>query len=192
MKIIFATSNRHKLEEAQAILGEGFDLITPKDLNLFDDIEESADTLEGNALIKAQYLWERFHLPCFADDTGLEVEALDGAPGVYSARYAGEEQNFRNNMLKLLKELEGVKLRRARFRTVVALIIDGNVYYFEGFLNGEISQEPFGNGGFGYDPVFVPDGFTETLAELTPDEKNQISHRGMSMRELSLFLNNRQ
>jgi XTP/dITP diphosphohydrolase len=190
MEIIFATSNRHKLEEAQAILGENFKLITPRDLNLFDDIPETADTLEGNALIKAQYIWERFHLPCFADDTGLEVEALGGAPGVYSARYAGEEQNFKNNMHKLLKELKGEKLRRARFRTVVAIIIDGNVNYFTGVLNGEISENPYGYGGFGYDPVFIPDGFSKTLAELTSAEKNLISHRGLSMRALSGFLNN--
>jgi len=192
MEIIFATSNRHKLEEAQAILGENFKLITPGDLNLFDDIPETSDTLEGNALIKAQYIWERFHLPCFADDTGLEVDALGGAPGVYSARYAGEEQNFKNNMHKLLKELNGVKLRRARFRTVVALIQDGNINYFTGVLNGEISKNPSGNGGFGYDPVFIPEGFTKTLADLTSAEKNLISHRGLSMRDLSRFLNNNQ
>jgi XTP/dITP diphosphohydrolase len=191
MEIIFATSNRHKLEEAQAILGEDFKLITPRDLNLFDDIPESAETLEGNARTKAQYLWERFHLPCFADDTGLEVDALGGAPGVYSARYAGEEQNSKNNMHKLLKELEGVKQRKARFRTVAALIIDGTIYYFQGVLNGEISESPSGSGGFGYDPVFIPDNHTKSLAELTPVEKNSISHRGFAMRELSRFLNNK-
>ncbi|MFA6335291.1 MAG: non-canonical purine NTP diphosphatase [Bacteroidales bacterium] len=191
MEIIFATNNRHKLAEARAILGEDFKLITPKDLNLFDDIPESADTLEGNALIKAQYLWERFHLTCFADDTGLEVDALNGAPGVYSARYAGEEQNSKNNIQKLLKELEGIKQRRARFRTVAVLIIDGTAYYFQGILNGEIAETPSGNGGFGYDPVFIPDGYTKTLAELSTQEKNLISHRGFAMRELSRFLNNK-
>jgi len=190
MEIIFATSNRHKLEEAQAILGEGFKLVSPRDLNLFDDIPEDADTLEGNALLKAQYIWERFHLPCFADDTGLEVDALGGAPGVYSARYAGEEQNFLNNTNKLLKELSGIKQRGARFRTVVALIIDGNISYFDGVLNGTIAEGPSGNGGFGYDPVFIPDGYTITLAELSPAQKNLISHRGLSMSKLSDFLHN--
>lgn len=191
MEIIFATNNRHKLEEAQAILGEEFKLVSPKDLNLFDDIPETADTLDGNAHIKASYLWERFHRPCFADDTGLEVDALDGAPGVYSARYAGEDHNPKNNTLKLLKELDGIKQRGARFRTVVALIIDGTVYYFEGILRGEIALVPSGNGGFGYDPVFTPEGYSKTLAELTSEEKNRISHRGLAMRELSKFLNNR-
>jgi len=190
MEIIFATSNRHKLEEAQAILGAEFRLISPRDLNLFDGIPEDADTLEGNAFLKAQYIWERFHRPCFADDTGLEVDALGGAPGVYSARYAGEEQNFKKNTDKLLKELDGVKQRGARFRTVVALIIDGNVNYFHGILNGVISECPSGSGGFGYDPVFIPEGYTKTLAELTPAEKNSISHRGLPISELSRFLNN--
>ncbi len=191
MEIIFATNNRHKLEEAQAILGEEFKLVSPKDLNLFEDIPETADTLDGNAHIKAAYLWEKFHRPCFADDTGLEVDALDGAPGVYSARYAGEEHNPINNTQKLLKELDGIKQRGARFRTVVALIIDDNVYYFEGILRGKITLTPSGNGGFGYDPVFIPEGYSKTLAELTSMEKNLISHRGLAMRELSKFLNNR-
>ncbi len=191
MEIIFATSNKHKLLEARAILGDGLKLITPKDLNLFDDIPETADSLQGNALMKAQYLWDRFHLTCFADDTGLEVDALNGAPGVFSARYAGEEQNSKNNMHKLLKELQGVKQRTARFRTVVALIIDGNVHYFNGILNGEISESPSGSFGFGYDPVFIPEGYPISLAELSSEEKNAISHRGSAMRELSNFLNNR-
>ena len=191
MEIIFATNNRHKLEEAQAILGNDFKLITPKDLNLFEDIPENADTLEGNALIKAEYLWNKFHRPCFADDTGLEVEALGGAPGVYSARYAGEDHNSKNNIEKLLKELDGIGQRGARFRTVTALILEGKVNYFEGVLNGEITLKPSGSGGFGYDSVFLPEGYSQTLAELSSYEKNLISHRGSAMRKLSGFLNNR-
>jgi len=190
MNIVFATNNRHKVEEAQAILGNGFTLTTPRDLKLFDEIPETAATLQGNAYMKAQYIWERFHIACFADDTGLEVDILNGAPGVYSARYAGRECNPKENTIKLLKELSGKSDRSARFRTVVALIIDGDTFYFEGLLNGSITESPSGNGGFGYDPVFIPDGFNKTLAELTPEEKNAISHRGQSLRKLSEFLNN--
>lgn len=191
MNIVFATNNRHKVDEAQAILGTDFSLTTPKDLKLFEEIPETAGTLQGNAFMKAQFLWERFHVACFADDTGLEVEALNGAPGVYSARYAGEEHDPKANTEKLLKVLKGKKDRNARFRTVVALIIDGDTFYFEGILNGKIGESPSGNGGFGYDPVFIPDGYDKTLAELTPEEKNSISHRGQSLRKLSIFLNSR-
>jgi len=190
MNIVFATNNRHKVEEAQAILGNGFTLTTPRDLKLFEEIPETAATLQGNAYMKAQYIWERFHIACFADDTGLEVDILNGAPGVYSARYAGRECNPKENTIKLLKELSGKSDRSARFRTVVALIIDGDTFYFEGLLNGSITETPSGNGGFGYDPIFIPDGFNKTLAELTPEEKNAISHRGQSLRKLSEFLNN--
>ncbi|MEA5004899.1 MAG: RdgB/HAM1 family non-canonical purine NTP pyrophosphatase [Rikenellaceae bacterium] len=190
MDIVFATNNRHKVDEAQAILGADFSLTTPKDLKLFEEIPETANTLQGNAFMKAQFIWERFHIACFADDTGLEVEALNGAPGVYSARYAGEEHDPKANTEKLLKALAGKKNRTARFRTVVALIIDGDTFYFEGILNGKISEVPSGNGGFGYDPVFIPEGYDKTLAELTPEEKNSISHRGHSLRQLSKFLNN--
>lgn len=188
MDIIFATSNVHKLSEARGIIGDSFSLITPIDLGIPDDIPEEEDTLQGNALSKAQYLWDRCGKECFADDTGLEVEALGGAPGVRSARYASDECDPRRNMQKLIKELNGIKNRKARFRTVVALIIDGKVTLFEGQLNGSITETPSGSGGFGYDPIFLPDGYTKTLAELTSMEKNLISHRGIAMRKLSDFL----
>ncbi len=189
MNIVFATNNLHKVEEARSVLGKNFLLKTPRELNLFEDIPETADTLKGNALIKAQFIWQRLHIACFADDTGLEVNALNGAPGVYSARYAGEQHDSKANMAKLLKEMEGILDRRARFRTVIALIVDGKPFFFEGLLNGKIAEHPSGTGGFGYDPVFIPDGYDRTLAELSPEEKNLISHRGNSLRKLSAFLN---
>ncbi|PKP07189.1 MAG: non-canonical purine NTP pyrophosphatase, RdgB/HAM1 family [Bacteroidetes bacterium HGW-Bacteroidetes-5] len=188
MDIIFATSNSHKLNEARGIIGDSFSLVTPLELGITDDIPEEEETLEGNALSKAQYLWNRCGRGCFADDTGLEVEALGGAPGVRSARYASDECDSRRNMQKLIKELNGIQNRKARFRTVVALIIDGKVTLFEGELNGSITETPSGSGGFGYDPIFLPDGYTKTLAELTSAEKNIISHRGIAMRKLSDFL----
>ena len=189
MNIVFATNNLHKIEEARSILGKNFSLITPREFNLFEDIPETADTLKGNALIKAQFIWQRLHIACFADDTGLEVDVLNGAPGVYSARYAGEQHDSRANMVKLLKELEDKRDRIARFRTIIALIIDEKPFFFEGILNGKIAEHPSGTGGFGYDPIFVPDGYDRTLAELSPEEKNLISHRGKSLRKLSAFLN---
>ncbi|MBR5855731.1 MAG: RdgB/HAM1 family non-canonical purine NTP pyrophosphatase [Bacteroidales bacterium] len=192
MEIIFATGNIHKVVEAQKALGDGFTLIMPKDLGIKEDIPETGDTLEINALQKCQYLWERFHKPCFADDTGLEVEALDGAPGVHTARYAGESKEPTANMDKLLLELEGVENRRARFRTAVSYIDkDGESHLFEGILNGAIALEKSGTEGFGYDPVFIPDGYSgKTLAEVTLEEKNAISHRGKAMRSLMEYLRN--
>jgi len=190
MDIVFATNNKHKVEEAQAILGDLFHLITLGDLQFFEDIPETAPTLQGNAFMKAQHVWDKIHRPCFADDTGLEVDALNGAPGVYSARYAGVEHNPTKNTIKLLKEMTGARDRKARFRTVTALIIDGDTFYFEGVLEGKITKSPHGEMGFGYDPVFIPAGYDRTLAELTPEEKNAISHRGQSLRKLSEFLGN--
>ncbi len=191
MDIIFATNNRHKLKEAQAILGERFSILSPAMLGINEDIPEEALTLEGNALIKARYIWEKLQKNCFADDTGLEVKSLNGAPGVFSARYSGIEQNSAANTKKLLRELEGTEDRSARFRTAVALIINGETFMFEGILNGRIAHSPFGYGGFGYDPVFIPQGYDCTLAELSPEEKNRISHRGISLRKLSVFINNK-
>ncbi len=188
MDIIFATSNMHKLNEARGIIGDSFSLITPLELGIIEDIPEEEDTLQGNALSKARYIWDRCNRACFADDTGLEVDSLGGAPGVRSARYASDECDSRRNMQKLIKELNGIQNRKARFRTVVALIIDGKVTLFEGQLNGSITETPSGSGGFGYDPIFLPDGYTKTLAELTSREKNIISHRGIAMRKLSDFL----
>jgi XTP/dITP diphosphohydrolase len=191
MELIFATANKHKLSEAQAILGNGFSLVVPSQLGLTGEIPETADTLKENALMKAKFLWDKFGRPCFADDTGLEVDFLNGRPGVYSARYAGIEADPVKNMQKLLKELNGANCRKARFVTVVALILDENrIFLFEGALEGSILEVSSGCGGFGYDPLFMPEGYSKTLAELSAEEKNRISHRGIAMRKLSDFLNN--
>ncbi len=191
MELIFATANKHKLSEAQAILGNGFSLVVPSQLGLTGEIPETADTLKENAIMKAKFLWDKFGTPCFADDTGLEVDFLDGRPGVYSARYAGIEADPVKNMQKLLKELNGANCRKARFVTVVALILDENrTFLFEGALEGSILEVSSGCGGFGYDPLFMPEGYSKTLAELSAEEKNRISHRGIAMRKLSDFLNN--
>ena len=191
MELIFATANKHKLSEAQAILGNGFSLVVPSELGLTGDIPETAETLKENAIMKAKFLWDRFGRPCFADDTGLEVDFLNGRPGVYSARYAGIEADPVKNMQKLLKELNGANCRKARFVTVVALILDENrIILFEGALEGSILEASSGCGGFGYDPLFMPEGYSKTLAELSAEEKNRISHRGIAMRKLSDFLNN--
>ena len=195
MEIIFATGNQHKMVEAQKALGDSFTLIMPKELGLTEDIPEDGDTLVANAIQKAEYLWNRFGKNCFADDTGLEVDALGGEPGVRTARYAGEDKGTEANMTKLLAELEKVEQaqgevpRTARFKTVVALIIDGQVKTFEGVLEGEIAHSRSGNEGFGYDPVFIPQGYNCTLAEISLDEKNAISHRGKAMRALAEYLN---
>lgn len=188
MKLIFATNNRHKLEEVQQILGDGYRLFTPRDFDITEEIPEEQDTLEGNALQKARYIHERTGMDCFADDTGLEVEALGGAPGVWSARYAGEHCSFKDNMDKLLAALEGVDNRRARFRTVIALILGGMEYLFEGEVNGVITDVESGGGGFGYDPIFRPDGYVETFAQMDAGEKNSISHRGRAVSRLVEFL----
>jgi len=191
MELIFATANKHKLSEAQAILGNGFSLVVPSELGLTGDIPETAETLKENAIMKAKFLWDRFGRPCFADDTGLEVDFLNGRPGVYSARYAGIEADPVKNMQKLLKELNGANCRKARFVTVVALILDETrIILFEGALEGSILEASSGCGGFGYDPLFMPEGYSKTLAELSAEEKNRISHRGIAMRKLSDFLNN--
>ncbi len=197
MEIIFATNNKHKLEEARQILGLDFILKTPADLGLLEEIPETSDTLQGNAIQKARYIFDRTGKNCFADDTGLEVDALGGAPGVYSARYAGEQHSSKDNMEKLLFEMKsfpakggngGESPRSAHFRCVIALILDGETYTFEGRVEGEITLAPSGEGGFGYDPVFRPAGYDLCFSELTPEEKNSISHRGIAMRLLSDFL----
>ena len=188
MKIIFATNNAHKLQEVQQILGDSYPLVTPRECGITEDIPEAQDTLEGNALQKARYLYERTGTNCFADDTGLEVEALGGAPGVRSARYAGDGHDFSANTALLLKNLAGKDDRSARFRTVIALILDGKEYLFEGEVKGYITDTEAGAGGFGYDPVFVPDGYDITFAEMDPVEKNRISHRGRAVEKLNTFL----
>lgn len=190
MELIFATHNLHKTEEAQAILGNRFIIKNLKDLGFLDDIPETADTLEGNALLKAHYIFDKFHCDCFADDTGLEVEALDNRPGVYSARYAGENSTYQDNVRKILYEMKGISNRKASFRTVIALILNGKEYLFEGRVDGYIITEPRGNSGFGYDPVFRPENSDLTFAELGGNIKNQISHRGIVMRKLMDFLSN--
>ena len=195
MEIIFATGNRHKVVEAQKALGDSFALIMPKELGLTEDIPEDGDTLEKNAIQKAEYLWNKFGKNCFADDTGLEVDALGGAPGVYTARYAGPDKGSDANMEKLLAELSAVEAREgnisrtARFRTVVALIMNGELKTFEGVMEGEIARARSGSEGFGYDPVFIPQGYNCTIAEISLDEKNAISHRGKAMRALAEYLN---
>ncbi len=188
MKILFATNNKHKLEEVQAVLGEGFELVTPQEVGITEDIPEDSPTLEGNALQKARFLNEKTGLDCFADDTGLEVEALGGAPGVHSARYATDGHDFAANNRLLLKNMEGIGNRRARFRTVIALILEKKEYLFEGIVNGHIAQCESGMKGFGYDPLFIPEESNLSFAEMTAAEKNAISHRGRAVRKLEKFL----
>ena len=190
-KLVFATNNKHKLDEIRAIIGDKVEILSLKDINCEADIPETAETLEGNAHLKAAYISEHYGLDCFADDTGLEVEALDGAPGVYSARYAGGEgHDAQANMLKLLHELEGKENRKAQFRTAISLILDGKEYLFEGVIKGEIIREKRGDSGFGYDPVFKPEGYERTFAELGNDIKNKISHRALAVQKLCEFLQN--
>ncbi|MFN3850994.1 MAG: non-canonical purine NTP diphosphatase [Spirosomataceae bacterium] len=190
MKLCLATNNRHKIEELQAILGNKFELVTLEEIGCFDEIPETQPTMEGNSLQKAQYVYDHYGVNCFADDSGLEVDALSGEPGVYSARYAGEERSHAKNIEKLLANLEGVEDRSAQFRAVITLILDGKINQFEGIVRGKIIDELRGNGGFGYDPVFVPEGYDKTFAEMTMDEKNPISHRGRSVAKLVEFLSN--
>jgi len=187
-KFVFATNNAHKLEEVSTILGSKIELLSMKDINCNVDIPETTDTLEGNALIKAKYIFNNYHLDCFADDTGLEVEALNGAPGVYSARYAGDAHNSEANMQKLLSDLEGIENRKAQFRTVFALIIDGKDHLFEGIVKGVITKNRRGTSGFGYDPIFIPEGYTQTYAEMGNELKNKISHRALATNKLCNFL----
>jgi len=187
--LVFATHNTHKLREVRAMLPDGLKLVGLTDLGRTDPLPETSDTLEGNALQKARYVKEHYGYDCFADDTGLEVDALHGAPGVYSARYAGEDCDSAANVRKLLAALDGVANRRARFRTVIAFVTDGGQeHLFEGEVGGHIATEEHGAGGFGYDPIFTPDGYDRTFAQLSADEKNAISHRGRAVRRFVDFL----
>ena len=191
MKIIFATGNKGKLREAAEILGEGYELVTPAQMGITEEIPETGDTLKENSIQKAMYLYERLGCDCFADDTGLEVDALGGAPGVHSARYATDGHDFDANMVKLLAELAKVPdaPRTARFRSVVTLIINGEKHFFEGTLEGKIATERRGTLGFGYDPVFIPDAYPDhTVAELGDEVKNRISHRGKALRAMAQWL----
>lgn len=187
-KIVFATNNKHKLDEIRKISEEKLEILSLNDINCRTDIPETGTTLEENALIKARFVKDNFGYDCFADDTGLEVKALDGAPGVYSARYAGEDCRAEDNIRKLLTNLEGISDRRAAFRTVIALLIGDEQYFFEGAIHGKIIDEKRGESGFGYDPVFVPDGYEQTFAELGEDTKNNISHRAIATTKLIRFL----
>lgn len=192
MDIVFATANRGKLREAAEILGDGFNIISAEQAGITEDIEETGSTLKENSIIKARYVHEKTGMPCFADDTGLEVEALDGAPGIYSARYAGPGHDFQANVDKLLSEMQGVENRKARFRSVVTLIIDGEEHYFEGEMRGSIAHSRRGAEGFGYDPVFIPEEYPgKTTAELGETVKNELSHRGKSLRAMASFLKDR-
>ncbi len=189
-KLVFATNNAHKLDEIRAILGDKIEMLSLKDIQCDADIPETAATLEGNAILKAEYIFQHYGLDCFADDTGLEVEALNGAPGVYSARYAGGSgHDSEANMRKLLAELQGETNRKARFRTCICLIEGGEKHLFEGVVNGSIIEEKHGTSGFGYDPVFVPQGYEQTFAELGNEIKNCISHRARAVEELCKYLN---
>ena len=186
---VFATNNSHKLEEVSAIVGDRIRILSMTEIGCHDDIPETADTLEGNALLKAQYIYDRYHVDCFADDTGLEVEFLHGGPGVRTARYAGDDQDSEANVRKLLQVMSGQTNRRARFRTVFALIQDGQPHYFEGVVNGQITTSKRGTSGFGYDPIFMPDGSGMTFSEMGPDGKNRISHRAIAAAKLFDFIN---
>ena len=207
MKIVFATGNPGKLREAGEILGEGFELVTPAEAGITEDIPETGDTLRANSLQKARYIYEKTGLDCFADDTGLEVEILGGAPGVHTARYGGPQKNPADNIARLLREMACREreasvarsygfntphaTRRARFRTSVTLILNGEKHFFDGIMEGQIALAKAGKGGFGYDPVFIPDGYDITAAEITEDEKNAISHRGKALRAMADYLKSR-
>lgn len=187
-KLVVATNNAHKLEEISAILGDEMELLSLKDIQCFDEIPETSDTLEGNARQKAEYIYRNYGMDCFADDTGLEVETLGGAPGVFSARYAGDGHDSEANMQKLLQELKGKENRKAQFRTAICLIMEGKEYQFEGIVKGEIIKEKRGGAGFGYDPIFTPEGHDLTFAELGNEIKNTISHRARAVEALCKFL----
>lgn len=188
LELVFATNNQHKLKEVQALLGGHFKLLSLNDINFSEEIPEDYDTLHDNALQKARHIHSAYGVNCFADDTGLEVDALNGEPGVFSARYAGESKNPKENIKKLLHNLTGVENRKARFRTVIALIIDEREFLFEGEVKGTIVDDLRGVDGFGYDPVFLPDGYSQTFAEMSLDLKNEISHRGLAVKKLVDFL----
>lgn len=188
MQLVFASNNKNKIKEIQLLLPETIQILSLEDIGCFEDIPETADTIEGNAILKANYVTERFGYNCFADDTGLEVDVLNGEPGVYSARYAGEHKDANDNMDKLLKSLEDKPNRSAQFKTVIALNLEGKQTLFTGIIKGKIIEEKIGTNGFGYDPIFIADGYIKTFAELTIEEKSVISHRGLAVKQLVGFL----
>ena len=189
-KLVFATNNDHKLRELRQILSSEFELLSPNDIGCADEIPETGTTLEANAAQKSFYIWDKYGIDCFADDTGLEIEALGNEPGVYSARYAGEGRNANDNMLKVLEKMKNESNRNARFRCVISLILDGEERQFEGIVEGKILTEKHGDAGFGYDPIFMPDGFKQSFAEMSADDKNHISHRGRAVTKLVDYLKN--
>jgi XTP/dITP diphosphohydrolase len=188
MKLVFATNNQHKLHEISHLLDGSFELLCLNDINCTEDIPENQDTIEGNASEKSFYIWNKYGLNCFADDTGLEIEALNGEPGVYSARYAGEEKSAEKNIELVLQKLAKIKNRKARFKTVISLVIDGREVQFEGIVNGQILEEKRGKTGFGYDPIFQPEESDLSFAEMPLEEKNKISHRGRAVQKLVEYL----
>ena len=190
MKIVFATNNPNKLKEIQSLIPKEFEIISLKEIGCNEDIPETGDTLEANAFQKAHYIKDNFNYDCFADDTGLEIDELNGAPGVYSARYAGPERNANANMNKVLNELKGKKNRKAQFRTAIALILKGEEHLFEGKVEGYISKDKQGNEGFGYDPIFIPENDIRSFAQMSMQEKGAISHRGRAVKKLVTYLNN--
>ena len=187
-RICFATNNKHKIAEVSQMLEGKYELVSLEEIGCHEELPEEQDTMEGNSRQKAEYVWQKYNISCFADDSGLEVETLNGAPGVYSARYAGPQRSDSDNINLLLKNLEGQTNRRARFKTSITLILNGQEHQFEGTVNGTITKEWKGNKGFGYDPVFLPDGYEQTFAEMTGEQKNAISHRGHAVRKLVEFL----
>ena len=188
-QLVFATNNRHKLDEVSAKIGDEFTLLTLADIGCTADIEETGLTFKENASIKSRYIFDHYHVDCFGDDSGLEIDALNGQPGVYSARYAGEHGNHAANIAKVMQSMGGITNRKARFRTVISLMWQGEEHFFDGTVEGTIRQEICGAGGFGYDPIFQPDGYDITFAEMSMEEKNSISHRGRAMEGLIAFLN---
>ncbi len=190
MKIIFATNNKHKVAEIRQAVGNQHEILSLADINFSEEIPETQSTIEGNASQKSHFIHDRFQVNCFSDDTGLEIEALNGEPGVYSARYAGKDANFQNNIDKVLTKLAGIENRKAKFRTIISLIINGEEHQFEGICEGEIITEERGEKGFGYDPIFKPKGYEQTFAEMNHELKNKISHRGLAVEKLVEFLKN--
>ena len=188
MQLVFASNNKNKIKEIQLLVPQSIKVLSLEDIGCFEEIPETADTIEGNAIQKANYVTEKYGYNCFADDTGLEVEALNGEPGVYSARYAGEQKDATDNMDKLLNNLKGISNRNAQFKTVIALNLNGNHSLFTGIIKGKIIEEKIGSNGFGYDPIFVAGGYSQTFAELTIGEKSVISHRGLAVKQLVDFL----
>jgi XTP/dITP diphosphohydrolase len=191
MRLCFATNNEHKLEEARDIAGEGFSIVSLTEINCFEELPETRPTLEGNSLQKSEFVFQKYHVPCFADDTGLEVEALNGEPGVFSARYAGDHKNSDDNIDLLLKKLENSANRKARFRTVITVVgLAEKPIYFEGVVSGTITRTRLGTSGFGYDPVFVPEGYDVTYAQMSLQKKSELSHRAIAVKKLERFLKN--